>query len=55
MPRPKSRTDTDIAEAALAVLAREGHAMLSMRSVVAGSPSAPERHTGAVSDVLPET
>ena len=33
MPRPKSRTDTDIAEAALAVLAREGHAMLSMRSV----------------------
>lgn len=33
MPRPKSRTETDIADAALAVLEREGHAMLSMRSV----------------------
>ena len=33
MPRPKSRTETDIANAALVVLEREGSAMLSMRSV----------------------
>ena len=33
MPRPKSRTSDEIAAAAVALLERDGHAALSMRSL----------------------